>query len=204
MRPGPRPVNDEATRRLSALLTRRRQLLDMFVAEKNRLSSATEKTVRQRISHHLHFLKEELKALDGDLDQQIRETPIWREKDELLQSVPGVGPGLSRTLLGELPELGELDRKRIAALVGVAPFNCDSGSMRGTRHIWGGRTQVRSLLYMAALVATRWNPTVRRFYLSLRAAGKPAKVALVACMRKLLVILNAILRDRQRWTREAA
>ena len=203
VRPEPRPVNDEATRRLSALLTRRRQLLEMIVAEKNRLSSATEKTVRQRIAHHLHFLKQELKSLEGDLDQQIRETPIWREKDELLQSVPGVGPGVSRTLLGELPELGQLDRKQIAALVGVAPFNRDSGSMRGTRHIYGGRRQVRSLLYMAAVVATRWNPNLRRFYLALRAAGKPGKVALVACMRKLLVMLNVIVRDGRRWSPEA-
>jgi transposase len=204
VRPESRAVNDEATQRLSALLTRRRQLLEMIVAEKNRLSSATEKTVRQRISHHLHFLKEELGSLDGELDQQIRASPVWREKDELLQSVPGVGPGLSRTLLGELPELGKLNRKQIAALVGVAPFNRDSGTLRGKRRIWGGRAQVRAPLYMAVVAATRWNPTLRRFYLSLRQLGKPAKVALVACMRKLLVILNALVRDGQRWNPEAA
>ena len=204
VKPEPRPLADEAAQQLSDLLTRRRQMIEMLVAEKNRLASAATKAVKQRISYHLHFLKEELKSLDADLDQRIRESPIWREKDELLRSVPGVGPAVSRTLLGELPELGTLTGKQIAALVGVAPFNRDSGAMRGRRQIWGGRGRVRAILYMGAVTAARCNPVLRRFYASLLAAKKPAKVALVACMRKLLVILNAMLRDERPWSPEAA
>jgi len=203
VRPEPRPVPDAASQRLSELLTRRRQLVEMLVSEKNRLAQAMTKPVQQRISYHLHFLREELKGIDLDLDNEIRETPIWREKDELLQSVPGVGPTVSRVLLGGLPELGTLSGKQIAALVGVAPFNRDSGTMRGRRCIWGGRAQVRSMLYMAAVTAARCNPVLQRFYRALRDAGKPARVALTACMRKLVVILNAMLRDRRPWTPEA-
>lgn len=204
VQPEPRPMPDEAAQQLSDLLTRRRQMIEMLIAEKNRLSTAATKPVKQRITYHLHFLKEEMKSLDEDLDQRIRESPIWREKDELLRSVPGVGPTLARTLIGELPELGKLNRKQIAALVGVAPFNRDSGRMRGKRQIWGGRSRVRAVLYMAAVTAARCNPVLRRFYRSLIDAGKPAKLALVACMRKLLVVLNAILRDQQPWRPEAA
>ncbi len=204
VKPEPRGVNDEATEALSELMTRRRQVIDMTVAEKNRLGAARNEGVRQRISHHLHVLREELKSIDEDLKQQIQQSPIWREKDALLQSVPGVGPTVSRTLLAELPELGRLNRKQIAALVGLAPFNRDSGTLKGKRTIWGGRSRVRTTLYMAAVVAMRFNPIISRFYRSLRDAGKPAKLALTACMRKLIVILNAMLRDGATWSPEVA
>ena len=176
VRPAPRPLDDPQIRELQDLLTRRRQLVDMLTAETNRMRS------------------------DRDLDTKLRDMPIWREKDDLLQSVPGVGPVLARTLLAELPELGTLDRSRIAALVGVAPLNRDSGSMRGKRAIWGGRASVRIPLYMAAIVASKHNPTIRATYDRLVASGKAKKVAIVACMRKLLIILNAMLRDHRAWT----
>jgi transposase len=204
VRPELRPIADEASERLSALLSRRRQVLEMIVAEKNRLASTREKQVRQRITYHLHFLKQELGELDDDLDGEIRASPAWREKEDLLRSVPGVGPVVARTLLAELPELGQLDRKRIAALVGVAPMNNDSGTLRGQRRIQGGRARVRTALYMAAVVGSRFNPRLKSFYEVLRANGKSAKVALIACARKLLVILNALVRDGQRWNPEAA
>lgn len=204
VRPEVRPIQDEASERLTALLSRRRQVLEMIVAEKNRLAATREKHVRQRITYHLHFLKQELGELDEDLDVEVRSSPAWREKDDLLRSVPGVGRVLARTLLAELPELGQLDRKRIAALVGVAPMNNESGSMQGHRRIQGGRAHVRTALYMAALVGSRFNPRLKRFYDSLRASGKSGKVALVACMRKLLVILNALVRNGQRWNAEVA
>jgi len=204
VRPEPRPIADMEAQRFSELLTRRRQLVEMLVSEKNRLAVATTKPVKQRISYHLHFLKEELKSLDQEIDTQIRASAVWREKDDLLQSVPGVGPTVSRVLIGELPELGRLTGKEIAALVGVAPFNHDSGSLRGQRHIFGGRAYVRTMLYMAAVSAARCNPVLKRFYAKLRAAGKPAAVALTACIRKLLVILNAMVRDQRPWAPEAA
>ena len=203
VKPEPRPLPDEASQQLSDLLTRRKQLVEMRIAEKNRLAAAATKIVKQRITNHLHFLKVELEELDKDLDQRIKESPLWRDKDELLQSVPGVGPAVSRTLLGELPELGTLSGKQIASLVGVAPFNRDSGKTRGVRQIGGGRKRVRSVLYMAAVTAAKHNPVLRRFYLSLRGAGKPAKLALVACLRKLLVILNAMVRDDRAWNPSA-
>jgi len=204
VRPELRPIESEASERLTALLSRRRQVLEMIVAEKNRLAATREKQVRQRIAYHLHFLKQELGELDEDLDAEVRSSPAWREKDDLLRSVPGVGRVLARTLLAELPELGRLDRKRIAALVGVAPMNNESGSLHGHRRIQGGRAHVRTTLYMAALVASRFNPRLKRFYDSLRASGKTGKVALVACMRKLLIILNALVRSGQRWNAEVA
>ncbi len=204
VRPELRPLESEASERLTALLSRRRQVLEMIVAEKNRLGAMREKQMRQRITYHLHFLKQELAELDEDLDAEVRSSPAWREKDDLLRSVPGVGRVLARTLLAELPELGRLDRKRIAALVGVAPMNNDSGSLHGQRRIQGGRAHVRTALYMAALVASRFNPRLKRFYDSLRASAKTGKVALVACMRKLLVILNALVRSGQRWNAEVA
>jgi transposase len=204
VRPELRPIADEANERLSALLSRRRQVLEMIVAEKNRLASTREKQVLQRITYHLHFLKQELGELDDDLDREIRASPAWREKEDLLRSVPGIGPVVARTLMAELPELGQLDRKRIAALVGVAPMNNDSGTLRGQRRIQGGRARVRTALYMAAVVGSRFNPRLKTFYESLRASGKSAKVALIACARKLLVILNALVRDGQRWNPEAA
>ena len=204
VRPEVRPIADEASERLSALLGRRRQVLEMIVAEKNRLASTREKQVRQRITYHLHFLKQELAELDDDLEGEIRASPAWREKEDLLRSVPGVGPVVARTLMAELPELGQLDRKRIAALVGVAPMNNDSGTLRGQRHIQGGRARVRSALYMAAVVGSRFNPRLKPFYNALCASGKLKKVALIACARKLLVILNALVRDGRHWNPEVA
>ena len=198
VRPVVRPLPDEMTLELRALLTRRRQITAMLTAEKNRLSRAPQR-VRKRIAAHIRWLQTELERANEDLDHTIRQRPIWREQEDLLTSVPGIGPVVSRTLLAGLPELGSLNRKQIAALVGVAPLNWDSGTLRGRRAIWGGRAHVRTALYMAALTASRRNPVIRQFYRRLRAAGKAPNVALVACMRKLLVILNAILRHRVPW-----
>jgi len=196
--PQPRSLPDEHLQALTALVVRRRQVVKMLSAEGNRLSSARPVT-RARIQEHIHWLETELQCLDLDLQQTIRSSPVWREKENLLRSVPGVGPVTACTLLAELPELGTLNRKEVAALVGVAPFNRDSGFWRGRRAIWGGRASVRNVLYMAALTAMRFNPPVRIFYQRLIAVGKPPKVALVACMHKLLIILNAILRTRTSW-----
>jgi transposase len=197
---GPRPsvLPDEEARVLQDILLRRRQLLEMMVAEKNRLQMASE-AVARRIATHVRWLEKELSRVDRELDEAVRESETWRANEELLRSVPGVGPVLARTLLAELPELGTLPRRRLCALVGVAPFNRDSGTFRGKRQVWGGRAPVRAALYMGALVATRHNPLIREFYERLLAAGKPKKVALVACMRKLLSILNAVMRDRVPW-----
>lgn len=198
VRPDPRPLPDADAQALSALLARRRQVLAMLVAEQQRWET-TVPALRPRLEAHIAWLRQERDELDALLRQQIRHSPLWREDDALLQSVPGVGPVLATTLIAELPELGRLDRKQIAALVGVAPFNRDSGTLRGKRAIWGGRASVRAALYMAALTAARCNPVVRAFYLRLLTAGKAKKVALTACMRKLLTILNAILRDARPW-----
>ena len=197
---GPRPsvLPDEEARVLQDILLRRRQLLEMMVAEKNRLQMASE-AVARRIAAHVRWLEKELGRVDRELDEAVRESETWRANEELLRSVPGVGPVLAHTLLAELPELGTLPRRRLCALVGVAPFNRDSGTFRGKRQVWGGRAPVRAALYMGALVATRHNPVIRVFYERLLAAGKPKKVALVACMRKLLSILNAVMRDRVPW-----
>lgn len=198
VRPSLRPLPDQATEELKALLSRRRQLIEMLTAEKNRLKQAP-KTLHKAIRRHIGYLEAELKRLDQQIDDMIRQNPIWQHKKELLQSVPGVGPVMSRTLLAELPELGALGRKQVAALVGVAPFSRDSGALRGHRMVWGGRAAVRTALYMAALVATQCNPVIRDFYKRLRAAGKAPKVALVACMRKLVTILNAMLKHGKPW-----
>ena len=203
VRPALRPLPDAATQALSALLARRRQLIEMRTAEQNRLGSAPP-PVRTRIRAHLTWLTRELAHLDEDLGRAIRESPVWRERDDLLQSAPGVGPVLARTLLASLPELGALNRKQIAALVGVAPLNRDSGTLRGRRTVWGGRAHVRAALYMSALAATRWNPVIRTFYHRLCAAGKAKKVALTACMRKLLTILNAMVKHRTPWGNNVA
>lgn len=203
VRPALRPVPDAPTQELAALIARRRQVVEMLTAEKNRLEG-TPKRVQKRIQVHLNWLTTELARADDDLDQAIRTSPIWREQEDLLQSVPGVGPVVTRTLLAELPELGTLNRKQIAALVGVAPLNRDSGTLRGKRMVWGGRAQVRAVLYMGALVAARFNPVLRMFYQRLRAAGKAKKVALTACMRKLLIILNAMMKHRTPWRPEMA
>jgi transposase len=199
IRPTLRPLPDAHTQEMTAVLTRRRQLVEMLTAERNRLSAARSKAVRERISAHITWLVKELANVDDDLASSIRKSPVWREKDNLLQSMPGVGPVLSTTLLAHLPELGNLNRRQIAALVGVAPFNRDSGNLRGKRTVWGGRSAIRAALYMATLVATRHNPIIRAFYHHLCAAGKPKKVALTACMRKLLTILNAMLKHRTPW-----
>jgi transposase len=197
--PTPRPLPDTQGQELKAILTRRRQLIEMLTAERNRLYSARSKAVKAHIRAHIAWLEKEMIQINDDLGHSIRETPVWEEKDDLLKSVPGVGPVLSTTILADLPELGLLDRKQIAALVGVAPFNRDSGHIRGQRAVWGGRAVVRSALYMATLVATRYNPIIRDFYRHLLSAGKPKKLALTACMRKLLTILNAMLKHKTPW-----
>lgn len=198
VRPEVRPLPDEQAQAMAALLARRRQLIEMRTAEKNRLRSALP-SVQPRITVHIAWLEEELADLDDDLEQQLRQNAHWREKDEILRSTPGVGPVLSKTLLIDLPELGTLNRKQIAALVGVAPLNQDSGRFRGRRRVWGGRAHVRTALYMAALVAARHNPVIKEFYQRLLDAGKPHKVALTACMRKLLTMLNAMISSGSHW-----
>jgi transposase len=183
---------------LSALLTRREQLLAILVAEKNRLGTAPTK-LRPSLNEHITWLKRQLKELDQEIDAFINNTPELKEKDGLLQEVEGVGKKTSAKLIADVPELGACDRKQIAALVGTAPYNQDSGNKKGQRSISGGRPDVRSVLYMSTLTATRFNPVIKEFYQRLLKAGKKKKVALVACMRKLLTILNAILRDRKHW-----
>lgn len=198
IRPTVRPIPGEAAQALDALVSRRRQIIGMLTQEKNRLGFAL-RPVQKGIKKHIAWLERQLADVDRDLDERIRRSPVWASKSDLLQTVPGVGPNLSRTLIAELPELGRLNHKEIASLVGVAPRARDSGSFRGKRMIWGGRAPVRSALYMSIWSATRWNPVIRRFYERLLAQGKPAKVAQTACMRKLLTILNAMVRDGQSW-----
>ena len=196
--PSPSAIPDEEAQALQHILARRRQVLEMLVAEKNRLQVAP-RTLHKRIRAHIEWLEKELSRTDGDLEEAIEASVAFKENEALLKSVPGVGPVLARTLLAELPELGKITHKRLCALVGVAPFNRDSGQGRGKREVWGGRAPVRAALYMGALVAARYNPTIKEFYERLVAAGKPKKVALVACMRKLLSLLNALMRDRAIW-----
>jgi len=191
-------IPDEEAQRLQGILARRRQLIEMLVSENNRLGTAP-KALAKRIGAHTKWLEKEIGRTDRDLDEAIEENAAFKANEALLRSVPGVGRVLSRTLIAELPELGKLNHKRLCALVGVAPFNRDSGQRRGKREAWGGRAPVRATLYMGALVATRHNPAIKEFYQRLVAAGKPKKVALVACMRKLLSILNALMRDRSIW-----
>jgi transposase len=198
IKPEPRPLSDSRGQELEAILARRAQLIVMLTAEKNRLHTARN-TVRDSIQSLINYLENELNRLDTTLKGKIEESPVQREKYELLKSVPGVGPNLASTLLIELPELGDLNRKQLAALVGIAPINHDSGNMRGKRRIWGGRPQVRTALYMATLVATRFNPIIKEFYTRLCTAGKAKKIALVACMRKLLTILNAMIKHHVGW-----
>jgi transposase len=199
VRPPVRPLPDEASRRLGALVARRRQLLEMLTAERNRRQAA-DPALHARIDAHLRWLEDALAEIERELDGAVHESSIWRAKEELLRSVPGVGPVSARTLLAELPELGSLTRRQAAALVGVAPFSRDSGKMRGKRAIWGGRARLRACLYMAAVAAARGsNPVIAGFYKRLRLAGKPAKLALTACMRKLVVTLNAMLRTDTAW-----
>jgi transposase len=198
VRPEVRELPSEATRALEAILARRRQIIEMTTAEKNRLGFAL-KPVQKGIQKHIRWLERQLSDVDQDLDSMIRRSPVWAAKQDLLQTVPGVGPNLSRTLLADLPELGRLSHKQIAALAGVAPIARDSGKFRGKRATWGGRAPVRAALYMSVWSAAKWNPVIRAFHDRLRAKGKPAKVAQVACMRKLLTILNAMIRDGVEW-----
>jgi transposase len=198
--PAIRPLPDEATRLLADLVARRRQIIQMIVAERQRQKRLTEKRLRQSIARLLRALEKELAALDRDIDDAVRGSPAWREKEDLLASVPGVGPIIARTLLAELPELGTLDRREAAALAGLAPWTRQSGQWKGKSFIGGGRAAVRSALFMGALVAARHNPILEAFHQRLLDAGKPKLVALIAVARKLLVILNAILRDRHPWT----
>jgi transposase len=198
IRPEVRPLPDGDARELHDLVARRDQLQDMVVVEKNRLGTAT-KAVRAGITKHIAWLEKQVEAVDDDLERMIRSSPLWREKDELLRSTPCIGAKTSTLLVAKLPELGTLNRRQIASLVGVAPFNFDSGRFRGERHIWGGRADVRCALYMAVLSAIRYNPVIAEFYARLKADGKESKVALVACMRKLLTILNAMLKNNTPW-----
>jgi transposase len=196
VKPEPRALKDEDTLQLEALVTRRRQIIDMITAETNRLHQLP-KALQADVRDHIEYLKKRLRDHDLDIGRAIKKSPVWREKENLLQGIPGVGRITIAVMLCELPELGSLGGKQAAALVGVAPINRDSGKVRGRREIFGGRACVRGTLYMAALAATRFNPTIRAFYERLRAAGKPFKVAIVACMRKLVVIMNAMLRQNQ-------
>ncbi len=200
VQPPPRAIPDAATRALADLITRRRQLLEMLGAERQRLAQAPPTgPITRDLRTHIRWLERRLTDVDDDISRAIQGSPVWRVHEDLLRTVPGIGPTTARTLLAELPELGSLDRRAIAALVGVAPFNCDSGQYRGRRRIAGGRGSVRASLYMAALTASRRNPPLTAFYRRLRAHGKPAKVALVAVMRKLLTILNAMIKQRAPW-----
>lgn len=199
VKPQVRALKSEDLQELEALVARRRQLLEMLTAEQNRLALARHTRVKRDLKTTVEWLERRLAGIDSELGRRIRESAVWREKEDLLKSVPGIGPVNTRTLMASLPELGTLNRHGISALVGVCPFNCDSGTLRGKRRIWGGRATVRSVLYMATMTATRCNAVIRAFYQRLVHAGKPKKVALVACMRKLLTILNAMLRDHKPW-----
>ena len=201
VKPEIRPLPDKNARDMRSLLTRRRQLVEMLTSEHNRLFQ-TREDIRLGVEAHIKWLEEALSDINDDLERRIKRSPSWLEKDNLLKSVPGVGKVVSSSLLIELPELGRLNRRKIAALVGVAPLNRDSGTMRGRRTVWGGRAKLRSTLYMAALVASRCNPIIAAFYQRLVNAGKAKKVALVACMRKLLTILNAMMRTMTAWQPE--
>jgi transposase len=202
IRPALRELPPGETGALSEQILRRRQLVDMITAERNRRALVSA-AVRRRLDAHIRWLERELASVEGELQRAIEASPVWRTRDELLQSAPGIGPRVSHALIALLPELGTLKRQHISALVGVAPFNDDSGGRRGVRHITGGRAAVRTVLYMGALVGVRYNPVLKRFYQRLRAKGKPAKVALVACMRKLLTILNAMVRTNTPWCSDA-
>jgi transposase len=198
IQPEPQQLPDEQTRQLKALVRRRHQVVKMITAERNRCSTAPPQ-VKEYIKHNIAQLVQQRDALEAELEHRMRENAAWRAKADLLESAPGVGPVTSSALVSCLPELGTLNRKAIAALVGVAPLNSDSGKFRGKRKVWGGRADVRAVLYMATLTATRWNPRIREFYNRLLDAGKPKKVALTACMRKLLTILNAMLNQGKPW-----
>jgi transposase len=204
VRPEARPLPDELTLEIQALVVRRRQLIDMRTAEKNRLDTCRVVAVRRNIQKMINTLDKQIGKVDDDIDTTIRNSPVWREREDLLSTVKGVGSTTARTMLTQLPELGRLNRREIAALVGVAPFNDDSGKRRGRRSIRGGRSEVRAVLYMATVCAARYNPQIRTLYERLLVAGKKPKVALIACARKLLTILNAMMRTNQAWRLDAA
>lgn len=199
VRPAARPMPDEQARALGELMARRRQLVDMLGAEQNRRRLVRDRGLLRHLEAHIAWLEEALRRLDLDLTTLVRSTPAWREADDLLRSVPGIGPVTACTLIADMPELGRLDRRRIAALAGLAPFARDSGAFRGRRMITGGRPHIRRVLYMATLSAIKYNPAIRGFHHRLVTAGRPGKVAITAAMRKLLTILNAMLRDRRPW-----
>jgi transposase len=199
IKPEPRPLLDEQAREFKALVARRRELVDMIVREKNRQHQAVEKRVIKDLKAHIRFLESRLETIDGDIDGAVRSSPLWRAKEDLLRTVPGVGPRTARTLLAEMPELGSLSRRKIASLAGLAPMNRDSGMWRGKRMIQGGRRSVRSALYMAALIASKHNPLFKTYYQRLLSGGKAKKLALLAIARKLLVALNAMIRDSKPW-----
>jgi transposase len=198
VRPELRPLKDSPSQELTGLVTRRRQIVDMIVAETNRLNAATRRN-RRDIQAHIRWLQKRQDQIDDEIKRDIKNSPLWRTTDQILQSTSGVGPATSSTLISCVPELGQLNHKKIACLIGVAPLNRDSGRFKGRRMIWGGRAQVRAVLYMSTLSAIRFNPIIRQFYQRLREAGKCFKVAMVACMRKLLVILNAMVRNQTKW-----
>ena len=200
VRPEPRPLPTAEAKELEEFLSRRRQVVDMLTMEKNRLAIAATDRMKKAIKKHIVWLEEALRRADDDIDNAVKNSPAWREQEDLLLSVPGIGPVSARTMLAELPELGSLNRKKIAALVGVAPLNRDSGTLKGTRSCWGGRATIRQVLYMAAFSAIRCNPIIRSTYKALRARGKKHKVAMVACIRKLLSILTAMVRDHRHWS----
>lgn len=198
VRPEVRPFKDEQTQALTALVVRRKQIVEMLTMERNRLSASHAKT-HVAIQKHIDWLKQQLSEIDQDLSETIANSPVWREKEAILTSVKGVGPVVASTMLALLPELGVLNRQKISALVGVCPYNRDSGSYRGKRSVWGGRSDIRTALYMAVIAAKRFNPVIKAFYERLRSAGKPFKVAVTACMRKLLTILNVMIKTKQSW-----
>jgi len=199
IKPPQRPIKSAEELELDALVGRRGQLIEMLIDEKNRRGSAATDTVRDEIKQHIDWLEERIAELDEQLKALLKSSSVWQAKDDVLQSVPGIGPVVSFSMIADLPELGTLNRQQISKLVGVAPLNRDSGPQRGTRHIYGGRVIVRCRLYMAALTATRFNPVIKEFYDRLMAKNKPFKVAITACMRKLLAIINVMIRDNQRW-----
>jgi transposase len=200
IKPEVRALPDAKARELEALVTRRRQLIDMRTAEQNRLGAAREELVRKSIREHITWLNQQLKDNDKLLNKGIQESPAWREKEDLLRTVPGVGPVVARTMMVYMPELGTIDRRKISTLAGLAPLNCDSGTLKGRRVIYGGRANVRAMLYMAAVSASRFNPVIKAFYDRLLVAGKAKKVALAACARKLLVMLNAMVKHKAPWS----
>jgi len=199
IKPPLRPIKSKEGLELDALVGRRTQLIEMLTAEKNRLGSAATDTVREEIKKHIDWLEERIAELDEQLQAQLKSSPLWQAKDVILQSTPGIGPVVSFSMIADLPELGTLNRQQISKLVGVAPLNNDSGQQRGTRHIFGGRARVRSMLYMAAFTGIRHNPVIKEFYERLTAKGKLFKVVMTACMRKLLSIINVMVRDNTPW-----